>query len=203
MGDDKRITWIQNNPKKILAIAVAMGITLSIVFFLLGTFISVGNFTFPLGKNYPFSEIIILGIMLAVIAGDYLGRMFLNNNQSVAFLLSFFTTSMVLIGVGESSVFFLVIILTVGIGTLEYIDVIKLQEITGIFLKYIRKFFISVLGGTVNLISINPVLKIYIGSYSGISWLLVLILIVFVWKEQIITYILPNAKLLKLKKNAQ
>lgn len=192
MEDDKRITWIQNNPKKILAIAVAMGITLSIVFFLLGTVISVGDFTFPLGKNYPFSEIIILGIMLAVIAGDYLGRMFLSNNQSVAFLLSFFTTSMVLIGVGESSVFFLVIILTVGIGVLEYIDVIKLQEITGVFLKYIRKFFISVLGGTVNLISINPVLKIYIGFYSGISWLLVLILIVFVWKEQIISFLTPN-----------
>ena len=201
MVEDKRTVWIKTHPMTIFAMAVAIGIVLPIVFFVLGTFVSIGNFTFPLGKNYPLSYIIILGIMLAVIAGDYLGRILLNNNQTVAFLLSFFTTSMVLIGIGESSVFFLVIVLTIAIGVLEYIDVIKLQEITGMFLKYIRKFFISVLGGTVNIVSINPVLKIYIGSYSGISWLLVLILIVFVWKEQIITYIFPNIKLLKKAKN--
>lgn len=201
MVEDKRAVWIQENQRKIFAIAVAIGIVLPFVFFILGTIVSIGNFTFPLGKNYPLSYIIIVGIMLAVIAGDYLGRVFLDNNQTVAFLLSFFTTSMVLIGIGESSVFFLVIVLTIAIGVLEYIDVIKLQEITGMFLKYIRKFFISVLGGTVNIVSINPVLKIYIGSYSGISWLLVLILIVFVWKEQIITYIFPNIKFLKKAKN--
>lgn len=197
MVDDKRTVWIRKNPKKIIAIAIAIGIVVPIVFIILGTFVTVGNFTFPLGKNYPLSYIIIVGIMLAVIAGDYLGRVFLNNNQTVAFLLSFFTTSMVLIGIGESSVFFLVIVLTIAIGVLEYIDVIKLQEISGIFLKYIRKFFISAIGGTVNIVSINPVLKIYIGAYSGISWLLVLILILFVWKEQIVTYIFPKVKFLR------
>ncbi|HLI46067.1 MAG TPA: hypothetical protein VKU94_02630 [Geobacterales bacterium] len=201
MVEDKRTVWIRTHQKTTFAMAAAVGIVLPIVFFVLGTFVSIGNFSFPLGKNYPLSYIIILGIMLAVIAGDYLGRILLNNNQTVAFLLSFFTTSMVLIGIGESSIFFLVIVLMIAIGVLEFIDVIKLQDISGIFLKYIRKFFISILGGTVNIVSISPVLKIYIGSYSGISWLLVSVLIIFVWKEQIITYIFPNTKLLTKVKN--
>ncbi len=200
METNSRSKFIQDNPKTITIIAIAMGLVVSVVFFLLGSFVSVGNFTFPLGKGYPLSEIIILGIMLSVIAGDYLGRMFLNNNQTVAFLLSFFTTSMVLIGIGQSSIFFLVLVLTGIIGVLEYIDVIKLQDITGIFMKYIRKFFISVLGGTVNFISISPVLKIYIGGYAVISWFLVVVLLIFVWKKQITHYFLPIYNILSLKK---
>ncbi len=190
MEDEKRIAWNKEHQKEVKIIALASGIVLPVILFLLGAIISVGSFSFPLGKSYPLSEIAIIGIMLAIIAGDYLGRTFSSNNQTVIFLLSFFITCMVLIGIGESPIFFLVIVLTVVVGVMEYIDIIKLQEITGTVLKYARKFFISFLGGTVNFISINPVLKVYIGSYSAISWLLVLLLIVLIWKEQLKDYVI-------------
>ncbi len=194
MPENKRNKWLEEHPRQVFTIAGVIGVCLPIALFYLGAYISMGTFSFPIGIGYSFNEIIIVGIMLSVITGDYVGRSFLASNQTTVFLLSFFATSMVFIGVGRSPIFFLVIVLAIGIGVLELIDVIKEDKISGKSLKYIRQTFVSLIGGGVNFVSIAPSLRIYVGSWSEASWLLVLILIGFVWKESLSLTLLPYLK---------
>ncbi len=185
---------IQNKNKNIYSILG--GVMFSLITLLAGvSYSSIGPSALP-STPTQIEGTFTLSLMVALVAGFYLGVSIKKNDSNAYLLSTYFIITMTL------SVFFLFRnyfyfylvppLFTVGIGFVIWNGNIDLDKPSGLTLNAISKFFLTVISASINSITIKPLLVPYIGiaSYASYVWV---VLVVFILIFKFISYYDNNA----------
>ncbi len=129
------------------------------------------------------SGMFLLSIMIAVVAGYYLGISLTENEGNAYLLFTYFTITMIAVILfvfrSEPLLYIFPPLTTVGIGFAIYNNNIEIDEVSGAVLNAISKIFISIISTSVNTLFFKPLLEPFIGvfSYSSYAWVIIVIII--------------------------
>ncbi len=161
--------------------AIIWGFVFAVIAIKVGNYLTSSLAIDTVSNPKAYTGIFILSLFMSIVAGDFFGRSLKTNEKSFYFVFTFFLVYLVILYINNAGIFYIPIILAVGIGALEMGDIINLKGPIGNIVGFMRKSSLSILGGTANYITIQPVANIYVGRLSWATWVIVLIFVVIVF----------------------
>lgn len=166
-------------------VAIITGVVAAFVSYEAGVIFTVDSMVQVLSNPASKVGIFFLSIFAGVVGGDFFGRSLKKNNRPAYFLCSYFISFLVILLAlqrGKWIIFAISIAIVAIIAALEWSDTIDLNKpAVGKTMDISSKGLISILGGSVNFITIQPALSIYIGDASYVTWFIFLAIVVVIF----------------------
>lgn len=166
-------------------VAIITGVVAAFVSYEAGVVFTVNSMVGVLNNPASNVGIFFLSIFAGVVGGDFFGRSLKKNNRPAYFLCSYFISFLAILLILQRekwSIFAISIVIVAIIAALEWSDTIDLNKpAVGKTMELSNKSLISVLGGSVNFITIQPALSIYIGDVSYVTWFFFLAIVIAIF----------------------
>lgn len=166
-------------------VAIVTGVVAAFVSYEAGVIFTVSSMVGVLSNPASNVGIFFLSIFAGIVGGDFFGRSLKKNNRPAYFLCSYFISFLAILLILQRekwSIFAISIAIVAIIAALEWSDTIDLNKpAVGKTMDLSSKSLISVLGGSVNFITIQPALSIYIGDVSYVTWFFFLAIVIAIF----------------------